>query len=123
VCSSDLKNKKITEEDAQKIAQLDPSNENKFGKIYYDLLGGLIDDKMLVHNILSVKKRQKTLNEKFEDALADVKEMIENGSFIEKSEPVDLDLLQEENPEIYEKIMKFDSLDQDTFENTKNKLH
>jgi hypothetical protein len=61
--------------------------------------------------------------EELDNLLSELKEMIESGSLMEKSEPVDLDLLQEENPEIYEKIMKFDSLDQDTFENTKNKLH
>lgn len=45
-------------------------------------------------------------NEELQDFLDEIKKKFEDGSFIEDSEPVDLDLMAIEEPELYEELMK-----------------
>jgi hypothetical protein len=61
--------------------------------------------------------------EELDQLMKDLNQMIQDGSLFENSEPVDLDLLQEENPEIYEKIMSFDNYEQNSIDNRAKKLN
>lgn len=43
---------------------------------------------------------------KFEEAMKEFFQMVKDGSIIEKSEPVDMDKLKEEDPELYELLVR-----------------
>jgi hypothetical protein len=43
--------------------------------------------------------------EELQEFMNMIKAKIDDGSFLDESEPVDLDVLEEEDPEAYEKIM------------------
>ena len=59
--------------------------------------------------------------------MAEIKNMVESGKIFEESKPVNMDELQEEDPELYEVLMKqIDNLDLDNSaidDNRKKKLN
>ena len=61
--------------------------------------------------------------EELDQLIKSIEEMAVNGSLMENSEPVDLDLLEIENPDLYEKIMNLAGQDFDQEDEYLNKLN
>lgn len=54
--------------------------------------------------------------------MAEIKNMVESGKFLEESKPVDMDALRESDPELYQTLMnQIESINEDT--EHKNKLN
>lgn len=45
--------------------------------------------------------------EELDQLIKSIEEMAVNGTLVEESQPVDLDMLEIDNPDLYEKIMNF----------------
>ena len=61
--------------------------------------------------------------EELDQLIKSIEEMAVNGSLMENSEPVDLDLLEIENPDLYEKIMNLAGQEYDQEDDYLNKLN
>lgn len=63
--------------------------------------------------------------EELDQLIKSIEEMAVNGTLLEESQPVDLDMLEIENPDLYEKIMNFSGqeLDEESIEEYKNSIN
>lgn len=63
--------------------------------------------------------------EELDQLIKSIEEMAVNGTLMEESQPVDLDMLEIENPDLYEKIMNFagQEYDEDSVDEYKNSLN
>jgi len=63
--------------------------------------------------------------EELDQLIKSIEEMAVNGTLVEESNPVDLDMLEIENPDLYEKIMNFagQEFDEDNLEEYKSSMN
>lgn len=63
--------------------------------------------------------------EELDQLIKSIEEMAVNRTLMEESQPVDLDMLEIENPDLYEKIMNFagQEYDEDSVDEYKNSLN
>lgn len=63
--------------------------------------------------------------EELDQLIKSIEEMAVNGTLMEESQPVDLDMLEIENPDLYEKIMNFagQEYDEDSVDEYKSSLN
>ena len=60
--------------------------------------------KMSKHALNNLEEEMET--DELQDFLDSLQKMADDGSFLEESEPVDMELLKVEEPEVYEELIK-----------------
>ena len=59
---------------------------------------------MSKHALNNLEEEMET--DELQDFLDSLQKMVDDGSFLEESEPVDMELLKVEEPEVYEELIK-----------------